>query len=768
MEASNNNPAVIQTQITSDLPELLALVASANENGVVFTHADGKIFWANDSFSRLTGYSHDEIMGKTPIEICKGPLSDKEAIRAMHEAVVAGQSFRQEIIHYRKNGSWFWGRAKAQSFKNKDTGLLQYFAIIDDITPEKQHILFETSFRQALEKIGDNVWEHDYRTGKTMFSKSTEEFLGYSATDAANNERIWWDSVHPEDIPMLEQSDRDYRAGQCDSHQLEYRIIHKDGTERWVLDRGVVIEKDPAGMPLRIMGTHTDITRQKQLQLALTEARNQAEELARAKENFLANMSHEIRTPINAIMGMSNQLGKTALNNQQVFYLDTIHTATEELLAIINDILDLSKIEAGRFAIEYIGFDLQEVIGRARRVLLHKAQEKGLQFHISHFDEHIAPVLIGDPHRLNQVLMNLLSNAMKFTEQGSVDISVNLLDDTASQQTIQIIVKDTGIGMEAQFLEKLFDKFSQEYESVSRKFGGTGLGMSICKELLLLMNGNITVTSEKAKGTCIAITIPWQKGTISDLPQKDKLLIHAEVLSGRKVLLVDDNDLNRLVASTILHHYGATVLESGNGRDAVALATSEHPDIILMDIQMPIMNGYEAAMAIRAMQPNVPIIALTANAVKGEMQKCTNAGMNGYIAKPFKEMEFIRSIVRHINIREELIPGKLYSLTELDTLYENDRSIVQRIIQIFIEQSNLAIEQFQQALSEGNHTSIAALAHKIKPSIDLLQIYALQDPIRLLEQLPHAPLTESALQDSIRQIKAMLAAVVNQLQQDFQ
>jgi PAS domain S-box-containing protein len=1001
--------------------ERLSLVASANDNGVLFTTPDGYITWANEGFFKMTGYSFEEIIGKSPIELCKGPLSDEVTIYKILGAFFNGQGFSTEIVYYRKNKSWFWGRSVSQPIKNKDGKITEFFGIIQDVSEEKaseeklkvlsqiaedningviiadnqgkitwvnksftemtgftleesigkkpghllqgpdtdkntidylrnqvnqgepfnaeiinysrsgnkywlrlqgqpiknengeltgffaleQDITKEKEsahrFREALENIGDNVWEHDYKTGQTYFSKSENEFLGYTTDELTNNQQLWWDSVYKEDLHLLIASDNEYKAGKKDSHSLEYRIVHKDGSIKWVLDRGVVIEKDRTGKPIRITGTHTniterkefeqtlkaneekyrgiianmnlglmemdtngkitfanqmllqmtglkekdavgfdssqflsaesrfevmtriknravgiseayevqtdinnrqgwwfvssapkltttgehigsiviclDITNQKKLEKELIKSREQAEQLAKAKEVFLANMSHEIRTPMNAIMGMGNQLAKTILNEQQTFYLSAITTAAENLLVIINDILDLSKIEAGKLSVEKIGFEPKKVVGNAMQVLMHKAEEKGLVLTNSYFDNRLSPVLVGDPYRLNQVLLNLMSNAIKFTEKGSVDITCAVIKETVTTQTIEAKVIDTGIGMDNEFVEKLFDKFSQEYESVSRKYGGTGLGMSICKELIELMGGEIEVSSAKGKGTTVLFRIELKKGTLADVPGNITEEITAGFLKGKTILVTDDNDMNRLVASTILENYGAAISEAANGEEAIKTLDKTKADLILMDIQMPVLNGYEATKFIRKRGNKIPIIALTANAIKGENEKCLAAGMNDYISKPFKEEEFLEKIAYWLNaelktvkaeaVSETAADESFYDLSGLQEISRGNQAFIVKMVKLFCEQSPVMVEQMKEAYAHDKLEVMGAVAHKLKPSIDNLKINSLKQIIRQIEKAGKQNNKTGELTSQIQLTEEIISKTIKKLRQEF-
>ena len=339
-------------------------------------------------------------------------------------------------------------------------------------------------------------------------------------------------------------------------------------------DDNIFLQNDNDDLPTIIEYLKKQITKRKQAEEDLIIARELAEESAKSKETFLINMSHEIRTPMNAILGMSNQLAKTPLNNKQHFYLDIIQSASENLLIILNDILDISKIEAGKLYLENIGFELHSVISRSLQVFMHRAEEKGLYITNSFFDPNLSTILIGDPHRLNQVLLNLISNAIKFTEKGSIDISCYLLDETDTHQTIEIRVKDTGIGMEANFLKNVFQKFLQEDKSTARKYGGTGLGMAISKQLTEMMNGCIKVESEKNIGTTISINITLPKGVKDDMPKTVETVYDSNILNNKLVLIVDDNEMNRLVASTILKSNNIKFMEAHNGSRSSYKSTS--------------------------------------------------------------------------------------------------------------------------------------------------------------------------------------------------
>ncbi|HEY5406455.1 MAG TPA: PAS domain S-box protein, partial [Ginsengibacter sp.] len=310
--------------------ERLSMVASANENGVVFTNQLGEIFWCNEGLHRVTGYSQEDVMGKTPVELFRGSLTNKESLKKMVDDFSAGRSFYAEMVFYRKDGSWFWGRTKGQAIKNKD-GSIHYFAMIEDISAveavQRKFKEYEEQLKLALTNVGDNYWEHNFKTKKTYFSNPDNTLFGFGFDEFASGTALWWDRVHRDDKKIIAESYEQYKKGEKDHHINEYRVINKNGSIRWMLDKGVVVERDDDAKPLKIIGAHIDITKQKELELELIKAKEVAEASTQAKEMFLANMSHEIRTPMNAIMGMANQLGKTPLDTDQKFYLNTINSA---------------------------------------------------------------------------------------------------------------------------------------------------------------------------------------------------------------------------------------------------------------------------------------------------------------------------------------------------------------------------------------------------------------------------------------------------------
>jgi two-component system, sensor histidine kinase len=751
----------------------LSMVASLNSNGVLFTDATGNITWANDGFSELTGYTSAEATGRTPVEILYGEKTDRGTVQEMVDLFFKGKSFDVELVCYKKDGSSFWGRAAGQPVFDEDGKAVQFFAVIEDITSEKMAQerlkVNEEKYRNIIANMNLGLLEIDLDETIQYANNSFCEMSGFDLDEIIGRKAAGL-FIKGESIERAETKN-DLRKKRY-SDVYEIAVKNKRGELKWWLISTAPRYNDHGNL-VGSIGIHLDITDQKKLEIDLSEAREAAEQSAKAKELFLANMSHEIRTPMNAILGMGRQLQKTELNENQHFFLDTINKAAEHLLVVINDILDISKIEAGKLNLESIGFRPEQAISHCVQVMSHKAEEKGLRLH-KEISEGISTVLIGDPYRLNQVLLNLISNAVKFTEKGSITVSCYLLRSLQNRQTICIEVKDTGIGMDEEFSSRLFQKFTQEEKSTARKYGGTGLGMSISKQLVELMGGTINVKSKKGAGTEILLTIPFVTGSKADLPEDNREVSDSAVLKDKKILLVEDNVMNRLVAKTVLKQYEVIITEAVNGEEAVNALRQSPYDIVLMDVQMPVMDGLEATRIIRKdINEDIPIIALTANAIKGESDRCIEAGMNDFVSKPFEEKDLVYAMAKWINYTHDLKTGNmnnntekkqpLYDLSKLEKIGNGDKVFVSEMVKLFKDQVPADVNQIKAAYSRNDFTAINAIAHRIKPAIDNMGIVSLHQEIRKIEsvalQEPHSP----ELAELIKELDAVISLVVEEL-----
>jgi signal transduction histidine kinase/CheY-like chemotaxis protein len=388
------------------------------------------------------------------------------------------------------------------------------------------------------------------------------------------------------------------------------------------------------------------IKERKKIEKDLVKAREVAEASLETRKIFLANISHEVRTPLNAILGMSGVLVDSNLNPEQREYLEAIRASSEGLLVIINDILDLTKMESGKLKLEQIPFSIDHALKPVMRGFGVKAQQKNIQLTIER-DVTIPDYLKGDPTRLVQVLSNLISNSIKFTNEGSVKLIIRNKGNEKDNYLIQFTVVDTGVGIDENKISAIFDEFTQEDASISRRYGGTGLGLPIAKNLVEIMGGTLDVESVKNKGSAFSFTlslVKTEKPTVSDIGigiEKD--------LSGKKILLIEDNEINRFLASTLLKKWNATYSLAVNGIDAIPYLQKENFDVILMDLQMPEEDGFQSTYRIRnTLNLKTPIIALTANALESERQACLKAGMNDYLSKPYAPDDLYSKIVKHI------------------------------------------------------------------------------------------------------------------------
>jgi signal transduction histidine kinase/CheY-like chemotaxis protein/HPt (histidine-containing phosphotransfer) domain-containing protein len=472
--------------------------------------------------------------------------------------------------------------------------------------------------------------------------------------------------------------------------------------------------------------------------------RIRAERSEQFKQQFLTNMSHEIRTPMNAVNGMTDLLLDKDPRVDQLHYLMVISKSSEILLHIINDILDLSKMESGKMELESIDFSLADTVKHVVETLSFRAEEKGLQL-VTSIDQNVPDVLVGDPFRLNQILINLGGNAIKFTEKGSVEINVARAEADRPGVSLLFKVTDTGIGIPSDKLSSLFENFKQVQSSDSRIFGGSGLGLFISKQLVELQGGTITVESTEGKGSAFSFQLTFPEGSARKLQQRirDEQEADGSILAGLRVLLVDDNEYNRMVAAeTLLARADVIITEAADGQEAVDLIEKNDYDVVLMDIQMPVMNGLDATRYIRSKLPapknKIPIIALTASLLKDDAAMCADAGMNLFLAKPFKTWQLIaalsrvtgrklakikaqRAIDRTAKMVEERNSGTaITDLAYLEEFCEGDLLRMKKFITAYVNSVEVFSGRIKAAMEINDKEELARQIHALKPRWSLM------------------------------------------------
>jgi PAS domain S-box-containing protein len=508
----------------------------------------------------------------------------------------------------------------------------------------------------------------------------------------------------------------------------------------------------------------------------LIEARRKAERAEKSQEQFLANMSHEIRTPLNGIIGMANLMQNTRLNEEQKEFVNIIKYSSDNLLVLINDILDFSKIKAGKLNIELIEFNIWDVVQKAVTALQQRAKEKDLGLLIFFHDD-VPRLIKGDPYRLNQILSNLLSNAIKFTSKGYVRIEISCKQVIEGWCNMRFKIKDTGIGIATEKLAMIFESFSQASEDVTRKFGGTGLGLTITKQLVELQGGTIRVESEEGVGTSVTFEIPYEiieEPLMTPRAQDETASFSTLSFNGKKILVVEDNDINRKVIAYNLEPTGIEITMANDGKEAVKILEQGNQfDLIIMDLQMPAMNGFQATVYIRQkLKLQTPIIAMTASALKNEEVKCLQLGMNEYLTKPFAPEELFKLLEKYFDGKKMETEKNAVASRSQSPSYSLDYisvkkkpEVISHVLSIILSEAPKLLQEISNAISNEDWKESQDKSHKLKSSIGLLQakdILELLDKIEIystnklhLEQLP--VLIESAI-DKFNLLKPMLEA----------
>lgn len=642
-------------------------------------------------------------------------LKIKEGIEKLLATNIT-QTFEYELNINNESLSY---EARLVKFNN-----LEILCIVRNITElkEKEVALAENEekLNNILNSLQNIVWSYDIDNDKLIYvNPAAEKVYGIPIEEMyATEGQFWYTLLHPDDVSKTKNMYQEVFKNKL--AVFEYRIIKKDGDIRWIRERASLIE-DKAGKPTRMDGIAVDITEEIKTQ-ELTRAKELAEQSAMLKQQFLANMSHEIRTPMNGIMGVTEMLAKTSLNFQQNELVDIIKNSADNLMVILNDVLDLSKLEAGKMELKNTVFNIHHSSKKIKGLFNPLAIKKNLAFNTL-YDNDVPDYIKADENRMMQILSNLTGNAIKFTDEGSVNIKFSIENSTNENILVKVSVQDTGIGILEEDQKKLFETFSQLEYGNSRKFAGTGLGLSIVKRLAEMMGGTVGVESEYGVGSTFWFTFKAEK--VNDAEIEQNILQSNEtdmtnVTFNLNILLVEDKIINQKVAGMMLENLGCKVDMTENGKEALAAYKEGKYDLVLMDIQMPVMDGVEATKTLRKVYSNVcPIIGLSANSLEGDAEKYIAIGMDDYISKPITMQKLVEKLskffpyenkgtfedkLKNIPIRDERQLASISS--EKDVIYQLNSTFLRDLVEI--------LPQMKKAVDDSDLSFLEETSHGIK------------------------------------------------------
>ncbi|MEW6211007.1 MAG: PAS domain S-box protein, partial [Acidobacteriota bacterium] len=648
------------------------------------------------------------------------------------------------------DGEIRWLSARGEILRDPAGRPLRTIGVVQDITERKRmeetQRESEERLRMALDAADMGTWEWDISTDRMKWSGQQYKLYGLDPGSFDGTTESLFKIVHPQDRDRIRQSIR--RAiKEGTEHNVEYRITRPDGEIRWMAVKGDVA-RNSDGRAARMLGVVYDITERKRAEEELQRAKEAAESASQTKSRFLANISHEIRTPMNGLMGMLELMLRTKLAPKQKEFIQTALSSADSLLRLLNDVLDFSRIESGRLQLEANAFGLRSNLSDTLKPLALWAETRGLKL-IERVDGDVPDTLVGDAGRFNQVVRNLVSNAIKFTVRGEVVTEIELESRNRGSVCLKVEVSDTGIGIPAEKQKIIFDAFTQADSSTTRLYGGAGLGLAICSHLVEMMGGEIWVESEEGRGSRFYFTARFLLPRRVDGPgQKSKEIIHSPIARAElplpsrhlRILLAEDNPVNQMVAASMLKERGHSVTAVGNGKETIERLKQESFDLVLMDVQMPEMDGLQTTSVIRQMEKStdarVPIIAMTAHAMEGDRERCLAAGMDGYISKPIK----IEELISEVEGRSHSHPsnGDAQADFDLDSTFNllgGKKHMVKKVVEAFINQSPDLLSEIQRAIASSDSYELERAAHKLKSSLSYFSARSAADAVVRLEEM---------------------------------
>lgn len=640
---------------------------------------------------------------------------------------------------------------------------------------EEQLRINEKRYRDLYDFSPALIYTHDLDGTMLSVNPAISTVLGFSSDEVVNkNIKIL---LPPTDQDKI-QTEYLQKVNSSGISKGIFRASHKNGTTKYLFYQNYKVE-EPNGAP-HIIGFSQDITERILAEKELLLAKRNTEKMAKVKDTFLANMSHELRTPMNGILGVTNLLTKTTLNGQQTHYAHLISDSVNNLLTIINDILDMEKISSGKIEFEHHAFKVVDRVKSLVQSFHHKADHKKLELSLNNtLPSNL--VIIGDQHRLAQILNNLLSNAIKFTNKGSINVNISLLHYTETDVIIEFAVEDTGIGIQESRISTIFEPFVKGSSHIT-KFGGTGLGLSISKNLVEMQGGSIELNSTVNKGSTFTFSLPFKRGQLQAVSETKTPVLNLSKIN-KKILVAEDIELNQFLVKTMLESWGGNVDIAINGKEAVDKVKENKYDLILMDIQMPEMDGITATRHIRELPDNekaqIPIIAFTANTLQGDAKLYRDAGMNDYITKPYAEEKLHEKINEVLNlaaqpseqnishsVNEAASPStepeeRLYNISMIEAIGKSNPAFIEKMIVMFVDFVGKDFEKLKDAASNNNWAEVGQIAHKLKSTLGNMGVTSL---------VPHVVDLETQTGDPLPLIKALdtgLEKVFVQLRQDY-
>jgi two-component system, sensor histidine kinase and response regulator len=694
---------VTERRAAQEAQRFLASIVESTDDAI-FGIVDEKVISWNQGAEKLYGYRTDEILGK-PLFILAPPDRLNE-LQSNWERTLRGERITCETVRRRKDGSPVDVSLTISPIRSAAGQVLGAAAVAHDISKRKRAeeaiCRSEEQYRLLVANIPEVIWTSDDEGHCIFITPNIEKIYGYTQEEIYRS-GVWYERIHPEDAPKVQEA---YGAllttGRTFS--MEYRVQRKDGAWIWFHAKAMnSYEKDGKRYTV---GICSDITERKRAEEELQQAKEAAEAASRAKSEFLANMSHEIRTPMNGVVGMTQLALDTELTAEQREYLDIVKISADSLLSIINDILDFSKIEAGKLDLEHIAFNPRVSIDATMKALGFRADQKQLEL-VYRIAPDVPAVVVGDPGRLRQVLVNLVGNAIKFTERGEVEVRVEKLCESDGQATLHFSVRDTGIGIPPEKQTTIFGAFSQADSSITRRFGGTGLGLAICSQLVGLMGGAIRLESEPGVGSTFHFTVRLALGCE---PEQEPVRTNRAALQDLPVLAVDDNPTNRRLLGESLRAWGMNPTLSACGIDTLELlrqaarAGTPYP-LVIVDARMPRMDGFQLVEHIKQ-DPELAgsaVMLLTSSGQRGDAARCRELGVSAYLTKPAGDSEFVEAILRALG--RPVGVGEPVPLVTRHSLRET-----QKILRVLVVDDNPVNLHLAVRLVEKQGHSVVAVA----------------------------------------------------------